>query len=331
MKITAPHCITFLRTELERSSISAKLKLLGFDDQVLARYEHPHREYHNSEHLLHVLAYLEKNRVLTDDLFLAAVYHDSVYDPRSDQNEELSGKLFATEAGRAGIDKERIQKISRMILDTKKHVASFAESQKLIDADLEILNQPLDRLIAHEKQIYREYQFMPDGEYREMRIKALQELNREGKLDHLIAYVQQRKPFIGLFCGSFKPFHRGHYNVLQKAEKIFDKVIIAFGKNPEKNGRPWDIPATIKNRQIGEYHGLLTDFVLGLGHDVVIVRGLRNSTDFQYEQNQYRYLQELMPAIRIVNIFCDKEFEHISSSGIRTLEPFGKHRKYLLE
>ncbi len=119
--------------------------------------------------------------------------------------------------------------------------------------------------------------------------------------------------------------------MLQKAENIFDKVIIAFGKNPEKNNQGYKIPQSIRNRQIESYDGLLTDFILSLGHDAVVIRGLRNSTDFQYEQNQYRYIQELMPDIRIVNIFCDKEFEHISSSGIRTLERFGRHRNYLLD
>src|SRR5690606_9500261 len=112
---------------------------------------------------------------------------------------------------------------------------------------------------------------------------------------------------------------------------IFDKVIVAFGRNPEKESREWPVPQSIKNRQVESYQGLLTDFISGLGHDAVVIRGLRNSTDFQYEQNQYRYIQELMPGIRIVNIFCDKEFEHISSSGIRTLEQFGKHKKYLLD
>mgnify|MGYP000881565822 CR=1 FL=1 len=145
------------------------------------------------------------------------------------------------------------------------------------------------------------------------------------------AYLDVFKPRIAVFAGSFNPFHKGHYNVLQKAEKIFDKVIIAFGKNPEKDLRTWARPRSVINRQIEEYDGLLTDFIASLNHEVVVVRGLRNSTDFQYEQNQYRYIQELMPGIRIVNIFCDKEFEHISSSGIRTLEKFNKHQNYLLD
>jgi len=91
------------------------------------------------------------------------------------------------------------------------------------------------------------------------------------------------------------------------------------------------VPSSIKNRQIEHYNGLLTDLVSSVGEEVTVIRGMRNSTDFQYEQNQYRYIQELMPNIKIVNIFCDKEFEHISSSGIRTLKKYNKHHVYLLD
>src|SRR5690606_40032059 len=120
--------------------------------------------------------------------------------------------------------------------------------------------------------------------------------------DRSIAFLSRFRPGIAVFAGTFNPFHKGHFNVLQKAEKIFDKVIVAFGKNPDKSDlRRFPVPQTITNRQIEEYRGLLTTFIAGLGHDVVVIRGLRNSTDFQYEQNQYRYLQELMPGIRIVD------------------------------
>lgn len=182
-------------------------------------------------------------------------------------------------------------------------------------------------LYQHEMDLFRQFQQLPFVTYKEKRMSFL----HEHKADNSAAVLQVLQPNIAVFAGSFNPFHKGHYNVLQKAESIFDKVIIAFGKNPEKNNQGYRVPQTLKNRQIESYDGLLTDFVLSLGHPVVVIRGLRNSTDFQYEQNQYRYIQELMPDIRIVNIFCDKDFEHISSSGIRTLEKFGRHRNYLLD
>lgn len=192
-------------------------------------------------------------------------------------------------------------------------------------------NSSFAELLKQEQEEFKTHQHVDFLEYKKERLAFLAKQVDNANVKALIDYVNTYKPKIGLFPGSFNPFHKGHYSVLQKAEKLFDKVIIAFGKNPDKNERYYPVPKTIMNRQLTEYHGLLTDHVDSFGYDVTVVRGLRNSTDFQYEQNQYRYIQELKPGIRIINIFCDKEFEHISSSGIRTLEKFNKHRNYLLE
>jgi pantetheine-phosphate adenylyltransferase len=316
---------------IDKNYISIRLKQLGFSDSVLKRYEEHHRYYHTTTHLLDVVLQLSKLDDFDDELFLAAVYHDAVYDPQANDNEERSAALFLAEAKSASLNKLQMDSINRLILDTKTHKPSSDKSQLLIKADLSILEQPLSKLIEYEHQIFKEFQFVDYKVYQPKRIEILNQLNVNGKLNALIDYVTFRKPSIGVFCGSFNPFHKGHYNVLQKAERIFDKVIISFGKNPDKTNRTWDIPNSIKNRQLIEYNGLLTDFVESLGYDVVVIKGLRNSTDFQYEQNQYRYIQELMPGIKIINIFCDKEFEHISSSGIRTLEKYNKHQSYLLD
>lgn len=316
---------------IDKNYISNRLQKLGFSDSVLNRYEEHHRFYHTTTHLLDVVHQLAKSPDFDDELFLAAVYHDAVYDPQANDNEERSADLFLQEAKTTKLSKAQKDSIHKLILDTKTHTPSGDKSQLLIKADLNILEQPLDKLIEYEHQIFKEYQFVDYKIYQPKRIEVLQSLNVNGKLNSLIEYVKYRKPLIGIFCGSFNPFHKGHYNVLQKAERIFDKVIISFGKNPDKKERTWDIPKLIKNRQLAEYSGLLTDHVESFGYDLVVVRGLRNSTDFQYEQNQYRYIQELMPEIKIINIFCDKEFEHISSSGIRTLEKYNKHQSYLLD
>jgi pantetheine-phosphate adenylyltransferase len=195
----------------------------------------------------------------------------------------------------------------------------------------QITKLSLTQQLEAEKKLFLQYQHIDFAVYKKERLDHLKKINAAKKLNALIDFVKFNTPRIAVFPGSFNPFHKGHYNILQKAEKIFDKVIIAFGNNPEKDKNKPVRPKTIKNRQICEYDGLLTDFVNSLKYDVVVIRGLRNSTDFQYEQNQYRYIQELKPGIKIISIFCDKEFEHISSSGIRTLEQFKKHKQYLLD
>lgn len=138
---------------------------------------------------------------------------------------------------------------------------------------------------------------------------------------------------VAVYPGSFNPFHRGHHNILLKAEKIFDKVIIARGVNPEKSDLSAPIPKILGDRTCMNYSGLLTDFIKGLPYDnITIIRGLRNSTDLQYEMTQYRYLQDQMPDIQLVSIFCDKEYEHISSTAIRLLTRYGddKIKDYLI-
>ncbi|MFL5753468.1 MAG: adenylyltransferase/cytidyltransferase family protein [Bacteroidia bacterium] len=317
---------------INESYIQQRLEELGISPGVLDRYGEHHRFYHTLQHVTFLLNKLEEKKLLEDKVyFLTAVFHDAVYDPRSTSNEEDSRDYFLHEAKNALITGEEKKEISQLILDTKAHQASSERSQLFIELDLGIFDEPLDKLIEYEQQIFKEFQFVDYKTYKEKRIEILRKFNTNGRLDLLIEYVKFRQPSIALFAGSFNPFHKGHYNVLEKAERIFEKVIIAFGKNPEKNARNWPVPKTIGNRQITEYEGLLTDFIDSLGYDVVVVRGLRNSTDFQYEQNQYRYIQELKPDIKIVNVFCDKEFEHISSSGIRTLEKYNKHESYLLK
>ena len=72
---------------------------------------------------------------------------------------------------------------------------------------------------------------------------------------------------IGIYPGSFNPFHKGHLNILEKAEKIFDKVILARGINPEKKNEIMPLPKSIENRTWMNYNGLLTDFIKSLPYD----------------------------------------------------------------
>ena len=76
-----------------------------------------------------------------------------------------------------------------------------------------------------EKAVFQKFQSNDFLEYKKERLAHLAKLNTGGELKALISFVKYHQPKIAVFAGSFSPFHKGHYNVLQKAERIFDKVI----------------------------------------------------------------------------------------------------------
>lgn len=144
---------------------------------------------------------------------------------------------------------------------------------------------------------------------------------------------------IAIYPGSFNPIHIGHINILEKAERIFGKgnVITAIGINPDKvntNDKSYLFEQDNKaktisqkiNRNVITYskflHELVEDYEKE-NYNVVIIRGLRNGVDLDYEVNQMRFINDFKKDINVVYITCDQEFEHISSSAIRKIEQFG--------
>lgn len=147
---------------------------------------------------------------------------------------------------------------------------------------------------------------------------------------------------LAIYAGSFNPFHKGHLNILQKSERIFGKgnVLIAIGINPEKSlqedmfSRAAEI-SSATGCGVEVYTTFLHELVEKKeleGFKVVIVRGLRNGDDLDYEVNQMRFVNDFKRDVDVVYITCDREFEHISSSAIRSLQKFrpGSADHYLI-
>ena len=100
---------------------------------------------------------------------------------------------------------------------------------------------------------------------------------------------------IGFYAGSFDPFTNGHLAIVKKAAKCFDKVIVGIGYNSEKSERieknkmKQAIEQVIKdenlnNVQVVLYQGLTVDKAKECNANILI-RGLRNGTDYEYEEN----------------------------------------------
>lgn len=127
--------------------------------------------------------------------------------------------------------------------------------------------------------------------------------------------------------------HIGHLNILEKVERIFGRgnVLIAVGVNPDKLSTPKsdeDLHLLEQriNRKIITYnkflHELIEDYEKE-GYKVVIIRGLRNGVDLDYEVNQYRFVDDFKKDVNVIYLTYDREYEHISSSAIRKIEQFG--------
>lgn len=133
--------------------------------------------------------------------------------------------------------------------------------------------------------------------------------------------------------GSFDPMTFGHLSIILKASEIFDNVVVAILNNNDKKGflslaeRKAIAEATcdgIENVKIITADGLLVDLARSL--DVkYVVKGVRNTIDFEYEQNMAKINKALAPEVQTIYIPCDPAFEVVSSTFVRELHKNGKN------
>lgn len=334
---------------LEMYSKNSVIQQLGISNEDIAKclsmWQQPHRHYHGLQHLVRLLDAIDSascDEQVRDKLKVIALFHDVVYNPLEQNNEEQSIAVF--KGMLKCVEPDLIASIVEAIADTKHHhLAKSILSFYFCSLDLiDLTEADYGVLAKNEKELLKEYQCYDFPFYRENRIKFAEGLIKsfEGtkfynggikkSTEFIISYLRSYRPQIGLYPGSFNPFHVGHLNILEKAEPLFDKVIIGLGVNPEKtaSGDERALQKILPFHQIRQFSTMLPDLIAELSQyaDVTLIRGLRNGYDLNYEMNQLRFLQEDSPAIRVIYIPCDKEFEHISSSAIRGIQKFDRQR-----
>lgn len=316
-------------------------------ENLIQKWNEPHRKFHKLEHLNAVLAglTLQEEDVKSEDdwdaLVLAAFFHDSFYVPGDKQNEVKSVEIMNSFV-RYELQDHPVVKLARdIILDTaqitENKTGLFNIFQKADCWGLIYWN--FEDILPYEEKIFKEFQRFSWENYKKGRVDFLRNSAKVFKknsetLNRLADYVEHRRPKIGIYAGSFNPFHRGHLNILEQAEKIFDKVVIAYGINPDKERRKPSVPNTISNREVIIYEGLLPTVLKNYettGCEVTLIRGLRNEYDLNYEQNLISFVRDYMPNVRVTFLLCDKEFEHVSSGAIRSLSKFNADiSKYII-
>lgn len=135
-----------------------------------------------------------------------------------------------------------------------------------------------------------------------------------------------------LYAGSFDPLTNGHIDIIERAAKLFDELVVCVVENPDKKSL-FDVEErrdmveracrSIPEVKVDSFIGLLADYVNNNSIDVV-VRGLRNSTDFEYELQMAHINEQLyINNTQTVFLMTEPELSYISSSMIKEVASLG--------
>jgi len=137
---------------------------------------------------------------------------------------------------------------------------------------------------------------------------------------------------IAIFPGSFDPYTLGHHDIVVRGLEIFDEVIIAIGYNSAKKNRYFDIDSTIENIK-GVYkdrpqvsvlaYNDLTSRLAKSNNANYLLRGLRNTTDFEYENGISQMNRFLNDNLETVFLITSPKYSSINSSILREVHRYG--------
>jgi pantetheine-phosphate adenylyltransferase len=136
---------------------------------------------------------------------------------------------------------------------------------------------------------------------------------------------------VAIYPGSFDPPTIGHLNVVLRGVKIFDRVIVAVAESTSKKYL-FSVPERVEiwkkllekvpGASVESFSGLLVDYVQRKGAHIIL-RGLRNVTDFEYEIQMAITNRELKPDLETVFIMTEGTYSHLAASLIKEIVMLG--------
>ncbi|MBF0345543.1 MAG: pantetheine-phosphate adenylyltransferase [Nitrospirae bacterium] len=140
---------------------------------------------------------------------------------------------------------------------------------------------------------------------------------------------------IAIYPGTFDPFTNGHLDILLRSKRLFDRVIIAVTTNPKKTplfttqertemieGALIGLNGSLENITVESFEGLLVDYAESKG-SLVIIRGLRAVSDFEYELQMALLNRKLNPHIDTIFKMPSEEYTFLTSTAIKEIALLG--------
>lgn len=134
-----------------------------------------------------------------------------------------------------------------------------------------------------------------------------------------------------VYPGTFNPITNGHIDLVERASRLFDNVIVAIGVNKQKSTSlsterrvelAEKVLAHLDNVEVCAFDTLLIEFVRQRGASVIL-RGLRTVADFEYEFQLVGMNRALDPGIETIFLAPDEHLSYISSTLVREIASYG--------
>lgn len=139
-----------------------------------------------------------------------------------------------------------------------------------------------------------------------------------------------KEKIISIYPGTFDPITCGHIDIIHRASKIFDEVIVTLAMNQSKKplfsieermAMIHDVIDDIANIRVAEFDGLLVNFALK-NSAKVIIRGLRAISDFEYEFQMALMNKKLVNEITTVFLMPNEKYTYLNSTIVKDVAKF---------